>query len=168
MKRVLIAVLAVLTAGAAFAASGEITINTTEVNGRYVDDFSNLSFVNDPAVLGKWVSVDFVREPSQFVPGARRFRGDLYLENLTFLPGGKTPVPWFGWTKGVVMHLGGDHTASRYTIKEINGSLYMFFEWKSGDYIIRHQKPQYYVLKKAEPAGPGGAQAPSLERVDRN
>ncbi|HBB67625.1 MAG TPA: hypothetical protein DCZ93_10085, partial [Elusimicrobia bacterium] len=21
-------------------------------------------------------------------------------------------------------------------------------EWKSGDYIIRHQKPRYYVLKK--------------------
>ncbi len=24
----------------------------------------------------------------------------------------------------------------------------MFFEWKSGDYTIRHRKPAYYVLKK--------------------
>ncbi len=165
MKRVLIAVIAVMTAVPAMAASGEPVINTTEVNGRLVDDFSNLSFVNDPAALGRWVSVDFVREPSQFTPGARRFRGDLYLEGLTFLPGGKTAVPWFGWTKGVVMHLGGDHTASRYTIKEIDGALYMFFEWKSGDYTIRRKKPQYYVLKKAEPA-PAGAGAP-LERANR-
>ncbi|GAG92145.1 unnamed protein product, partial [marine sediment metagenome] len=25
---------------------------------------------------------------------------------------------------------------------------YMFFEWKSGDYTIRHMKPSYYVLSK--------------------
>lgn len=166
MKLKIAAVIAVLAAFAAGAGAEEIKINTTEVNGRYVDDFSNLGFVNDPQVLGKWVSVDFVREPGQFVPGARRFRGDLYLEGLTFLPEGKTPAPWFGWTRGVVMHLGGDHTASRYTIKEMNGALYMFFEWKSGDYIIRHQKPQYYVLKKAEP-GAGQAGGPVLERAER-
>jgi len=164
MKIVIAALAAVLAAGAAFAAPDEIKINTSEVDGRLVDDFSNLSFVNDPAVLGEWRSVDFVREPEQFVPGARRFRGDLYLEGLTFLPGGKTPKPWFGWTRGVVMHLGGDHTASRYTIKELNGNLYMFFEWKSGDYIIRHQKPQYYVLRKVTPGrGPAGK---PLDRVE--
>ena len=167
MKIVIAAVLAVMAAGAVFAAPEEVKINTSEVNGRLVDDFSNLSFVNDPAVLGQWNSVDFVREPGDFVPGTRRFRGDLYLEGLKFLPNGKTPQPWFGWTKGVVMHLGGDHTASRYSIKEINGALYMFFEWKSGDYIIRHKKPQYYVLKKAV-SGPARGAAPALERVDNN
>ncbi|MDA8244385.1 MAG: hypothetical protein M0025_09750 [Elusimicrobia bacterium] len=165
MKIAIAALAAVLAAGGAFAAPEEIRINTAEVNGRLVDDFSGLSFVNDPAVLGKWVSVDFVSEPEQFVPGVRRFLGDLYLEGLTFLPGGRMPQPWFGWTKGVVMHLGGDHTASRYAIKELNGGLYMFFEWKSGDYIIRHKKPKYYVLKKAEP-GPGGGPGTSLERAE--
>jgi hypothetical protein len=30
-----------------------VRINTNEVNGRLVDDFSNLSFVNDPEVLGE-------------------------------------------------------------------------------------------------------------------
>lgn len=163
MKLRIAAVIAVLAAGAAFAAAEEVRINTVEIDGRLVDD-TNLPFVNDPAALGKWVSVDFVGEPSQFVPGARRFRGSLYLEGLTFLPEGRTAVPWFGWTRGVVMHLGGDHTASRYSIKELNGAVYMFFEWKSGDYTIRRQKPQYYVLKKAEPgAGPGG-----LTRAERN
>ncbi len=153
MKNRIFAVAALVAGFGALACAGElkmneIRINTTEVNGRLVDDFSNLSFVNDPAVLGKWVSVDFVKEPSQFVPGEQKFNGSLYLEGLTFLANGKTPAPWFGWTKGVVMHLGGDHTAARYTITEIDGAKYMFFEWKSGDYIIRHQKPHYYVLKK--------------------
>jgi bla regulator protein BlaR1 len=92
--------------------------------------------------------VDFVKTPDQFVPGVQKFSGSLYLEGLKFLPNGKTAVPWFGWTRGVVMHLGGDHTAARYAIKEIAGAKYMFFEWKSGDYIIRHQKPEYYVLRK--------------------
>ena len=152
----ILAVAAILAGfgGAAFAE--ELKINTTEVNGRLVDDFSNLSFVNDPAVLGEWVSVDFVREPKLFTPGKKKFRGDLYLKGFNFLPDGAlallpdaaTAVAWFAWTKGVVMHRGGDHSASRYTIKELNGAKYMFFEWKSGDYIIRHQKPQYYVLKK--------------------
>jgi bla regulator protein BlaR1 len=121
---------------------------STEVDGRLRDDFSNLSFVNDPAVLGVWESVDFVREPADFTPGEKNFQGSIYLEKLVFKPEGKTTVSWFGWTKGIVMHLGGDHTASRYAIKEINGAQYMFFEWKSGGYIIRHKKPEYYVLKK--------------------
>ena len=37
-----------------------------------------------------------------------------------------------------------------HTIKDIGGSKYMFFEWKSGDYVIAHRKPFYYVLKKAD------------------
>ncbi len=154
MKLRIAAVIAALAAGAAFASGEEVRINTTEVNGRLVDD-TNLPFVSDPAALGNWISVDFVGEPSRFVPGKRQFRGRLYLEGLAFLPEGRTAVPWFGWTRGVVMHLGGDHTASRYSIKKIDGAFYMFLEWKSGDYTIRHQKPQYYVLKKAEP-GAGG------------
>ncbi|MDO8805845.1 MAG: hypothetical protein Q7R35_15600 [Elusimicrobiota bacterium] len=154
MKLKIFAVIAVLAGFAAFAAAGEVKINTAKVDGRLVDDI-NLPFVNDPAVLGEWVSVDFVREPAQFVPGERQFEGSLYLAGLTFLPKGKTPAPWFGWTRGVVMHLGGDHTASRYTIKEISGYKYMFFEWKSGDYIIRHQKPQYYVVQSPRYINPG-------------
>ena len=113
---------------------------------RIVDNI-DLPFVNDPAVIGKWTSVDFVKEPSLFTVGAKNFKGDLYLKELTFLPDGKTAKSWWTWTKGVVMH-SGDKTASAYEIKEISGRKYMFFEWKSGDYTILHQKPKYYVLKK--------------------
>jgi hypothetical protein len=104
------------------------------------------SFVNDPAVLGVWKSVDFVKEQDQFKPDKMQWKGDLYLKGLTFLPNGRTQQVW-RWTKGLVLH-DGDKTASVYTIKEFNGEPYMFFEWKSGDYSIRKMKPRYYVLKK--------------------
>jgi len=148
MNTRILAVAAMLAGFGALACGEEVQIKTTEIDGRLRDDFSNLSFVNDPGVLGVWESVDFVNNMEDFTPGEKNFEGSLYLEKLVFNPKGKTDVPWFGWTRGVVMHLGGDHTASRYTIKEISGARYMFFEWKSGDYIIRHQKPKYYVLKK--------------------
>jgi bla regulator protein BlaR1 len=156
MKIRLAAMIAVLAAGAAFAAPDLIKINTTEENGRLVDDI-NLPFADDPAVIGEWRSVDFVMDPAAFTPGAKKFRGELYLGGFKFFAGGKMAVlpnapdsaPWFNWTKGIVTH-NGDRTASRYTLKRLKGETYMFFEWKSGDYSLRHQKPRYYVLKKVK------------------
>jgi beta-lactamase regulating signal transducer with metallopeptidase domain len=124
---------------------------TSHINeqGRIVDKI-DYPFVNDPQVIGTWKSVDFVGEMDHFKPGEKQWKGrggELYLKELIFLPDGKTFKPWWTWTKGLVFH-SGDKTASKYIIKNIDGSTYMFFEWKSGDYTIRHQKPAYYVLKK--------------------
>jgi bla regulator protein BlaR1 len=110
-------------------------------------DKIDLPFVDDPAVLGAWHSVDFVDEPGQFDPKRRRYADDLYLKELAFLDHGRTTEGWWTWTKGVLIHHG-DKTASQYLIKDIGGAAYMFLEWKSGDYMIRHMKPKYYVLKK--------------------
>jgi len=51
------------------------------------------------------------------------------------------------WTKGLII-VPAAKIASRYEIEEIEGSTYMFYEWKSGDYVLRQMKPKYYVLKK--------------------
>lgn len=51
------------------------------------------------------------------------------------------------WTKGLIIIPAG-RIASRYEIKEIESSAYMFYEWKRGDYVLRQMKPEYYVLKK--------------------
>ena len=125
------------------------------VRGAYVGDGAdvikdniNLPFVNDKDALGTWTSVDFVADKEEFKPARKAWQGGLYLKELIFLPDGKSPNGWLTWTKGVVLHHG-DKTASAYEIKEIGGAKYMFFEWKSGDYSIRHRKPEYYVLKKA-------------------
>jgi hypothetical protein len=116
-------------------------------NGRIVDKIDE-PFVNDPGVIGRWESVDFVKEMQQFDPSNRQWTaGELFLKGLVFLENGKTFQPWWTWTKGKVFHHG-DKTAAQYHIVERDGQTYMFFEWKSGDYTIRHQKPYYYVLKK--------------------
>jgi len=154
MKTRTLAVAALLAGFGALAYGGEVKINTTEVSGRLVDDI-NLPFVNDPAVVGEWDSVDFVWVPEDFVPGKKQFEGGLYLGGFKFFAKGAMAVipfapdsaPWFKWTKGVVTH-DGDKTASRYEIKELDGAQYMFIQWKSGDYTIRHRTPEYYVLKK--------------------
>jgi len=131
--------------------------NPSDQAGR-IEDNINLTFTDDDAVLGRWKSVDFVDEPSQFNPERKRFGGDLYMKELKFLAGGKTSALFatekgvdtstvLTWTKGVVIH-SGDKTAAKYEIKKIGDNQYLFLEWKSGDYTIRHMKPKYYVLKK--------------------
>lgn len=114
-------------------------------NGRIRDNIDR-PFVNDAAVIGKWGSVDFVKTPEQFKPGEKQWKGDLYLKQLSFLAGGRTAGPW-KWTQGLLIHPG-DQTAAKYVIKEMNGATYLFVEWKSGDYTIRHQEPWWYVLQK--------------------
>ena len=111
-------------------------------------DNINMPFKNDPKAVGQWKAIDFVTEPSQFKPGEKYWRGNLYLKTLTLQPNGKTPMsPAITWTKGHILHKG-DKTNSAYEIKKIGGKEYMFFEWKSGDYVFRGQKPAYYVLEK--------------------
>jgi len=120
--------------------------STINEEGRIVDKI-DYPFVNDPQLIGTWKSVDFVREMEQFKAGEKQWKGDLYLKGLIFKPNGKTFKPWRTWTKGLVFHLG-NKTAAKYILKDIEGSTYMFYEWKSGDYTIRYMKPFYYVLKK--------------------
>jgi bla regulator protein BlaR1 len=135
----------ILTAALYCGQAGAVEIKSSvNAQGRTEDDI-NLPFVNDPAALGSWKAVAFVAKPEDFKPGEAQ--GDLYLKELVFLPDGKSPNGWLTWTKGAVLHHG-DKTASRYEIRKINGADYLFFEWKSGDYTLRHQTPKYYVLKK--------------------
>jgi serine/threonine protein kinase len=110
-------------------------------------DKIDLPFVDDPPVIGEWESVAFVADPADFNPDKLMRPEELYLKKLSFLPNGRSPYSWWTWTKGVAIHHG-DRTASRYEIREINGQLYMFYEWKSGDVTISGMKPCYYVLRK--------------------
>lgn len=57
-----------------------------------------------------------------------------------------------------------DHATPRYVIKEFNGSTYMFFEGKNGDYVIMHREPAYDVLKKI-PSNPDEALRPRSRKV---
>lgn len=110
-------------------------------------DNINLPYKYDCRVLGTWESVDFITNINDFIPTKKKWTSDLYLKKLEFLPYGETPFSWLNWTKDYLIHQG-DKTASKYYIKYIDGSEYMFLEWKSGDYSFRNMTPKYYVLKK--------------------
>ncbi len=131
--------------------------STINEQGHIVDKI-DYPFVNDPQLIGTWNSVDFVGEMEQFKVDEQQWKGrggELFLNEMIFEKNGrliskndKVQRGYPGtWTKGLVLH-SGNKTASKYIIKEIDGSAYMFYEWKSGDYTFRHRKPSYYVLKK--------------------
>ena len=103
-----------------------------------------LPFIDDPAVIGTWYSVDYVPSINQFTPGQRTWKGDLYLSDITFSPGGIGSGSW-RWSKGCLWD-SGDKNLSKYEIREVEGKEYMFLEWVNGDVTDRGAKPSYYVL----------------------
>jgi bla regulator protein blaR1 len=121
-------------------------------------DNVDLPFIDDPQVIGKWEVVDFVDKINDFDSESKSYEEKLYLSNLVFIKSGQM-LDSFGngnlfysgstWTNGVIINPE-IQIASKYEIKEINGNKYMFMEWKSGDYIIRFMKPNYYVLKQVD------------------
>ncbi|MHC4442522.1 MAG: M56 family metallopeptidase [Planctomycetota bacterium] len=119
----------------------------TGPNGRIIDKI-DYPFVNDPQAIGQWKSVDFVTKIEDFNPKVRRWaEKDLFLKGFVIIDKGRVSPGWYNWTKGLIIHAN-NRTAAKYHLKQFDGSTYMFFEWKSGDYSIRHMKPHYYVLKK--------------------
>jgi serine/threonine protein kinase len=125
-------------------------------------DNIDLPFVNDPDLLGDWKTVDYVDDPSQFVPGKSHSKFSLNFDGLTFFENGKTSMPWYIWTKGVVIHTG-DQTANHYTIQPIKGETYMFLQLKNGNYLFAGMKPSYFVLQKQ----PGAWSPPTTEPVSQ-
>ena len=122
--------------------------SSTQSDGRTVDKI-DYPFVNDPQIIGVWKSVDFVTTPEDFLPNQNKTQGELFFKELNAQPDGEVAgSSSYKWTKGLIINTG-NKTAARYVIKNIDGSAYLFFEWKSGDYTIRHQKPKWYVLKKS-------------------
>ncbi|MFT5873799.1 MAG: hypothetical protein ACI8WT_002750 [Clostridium sp.] len=140
-----------------------ITVPIIILEGNKIVDNITLSFVNDSEVVGKWTTVDYVSIPEDFNPTTQPSTGRVFLNEMTFLENGQMkknfvntkgqqgadiPSPWSSWTKGYVINKSGDHTLSKYDIREINGDRYMFFEWKNASYIYFHKDPSYYVLRK--------------------
>lgn len=114
-----------------------------------VIDRTDFPFVKDPEVIGKWVSIDYVRNIEDFNPSRQNWRGDSFLKELTFYENGGTSLSNTTWTEGLVLSHR-DKTASRYEIKRLHGREFLFYEWKSGDYSYGRRKPSYYVLERAE------------------
>lgn len=123
------------------------------------EDKVDFPFVDDAQMRGEWKSVDFVKEIGEFQPGRSNWQGGLFLIGLRLDQNGKvtmtstsgtTVAPYLTWTKGLIIQKE-DKTAAKCEVKAMNKTLYMFYEWKDGDYIFRGMKPRYYVLIKTQP-----------------
>lgn len=118
-------------------------------------DSLQITFEPDERVVGKWITIDFVKTPDNFDPAKQSWQGALFLKILEFQDNGV--MRWSNqdggpyrheWTKGKI-----DPNSQRprfYYLKTINGTSYMFFEWISGDVTDRGEEPWYYVLKQEE------------------
>ena len=121
---------------------------TKETLGNH--DNIDLPFVTDEKLIGTWVSVAFVSETEDFSP--EKIYNHLYLRSMEILPDGKLiqrymDSEWHDkWTKGYILNLHRT-TAAKYQITEINGTEYLFMEWKMGNYIYGGMKPDYYVFR---------------------
>ena len=116
-----------------------------------IHDNIELPFVSDEALIGKWDSVAFVSEIEDFLP--EKNYDDLYLRSMEILPDGSLIQTYMDsewhdkWTKGHILNLHRT-TAAKYQITEINGTEYLFMEWKMGNYIYGGMKPDHYVFKR--------------------
>ena len=118
-------------------------------------DYIGLPFDNDETVIGKWNAVDFVKNIEDFDPFNKNWKRELYYISAEFLPDGILHNHYkdyinknMEWTKGTTLLRWGDGTslAPAYEIRNLDGTEYLFIEWKSGDYVWGGQKPAYYVF----------------------
>ena len=135
----------------------QINPRTAEQDKIWTPERTDYPFVDDPAVHGQWVSVDYVKTIEEFRPGEKQRRYSLSLKEMNFLEDGKMAVafdtsrpaaPELTWTKGLVLSKN-EHTASAYTIKTLGGKNYLFYEWYGRDEAFVTVKPYYYVLMQA-------------------
>lgn len=130
----------------------EDSITEVTSNDYYFEEWQ--LWIDPEEVYGDWEVVSFVNKPIDFDPSSES--NDFYLKQLNFSEeevefiSNTTEGQGFNmpWQDNAIIHPGGDRTISRFLIKDINNETYMFYEWKSGGYLLKDQMPKYYVLKK--------------------
>ena len=120
-------------------------------------DTIDYPFVDDPNVIGVWKARDiYFTTPDDFDPKRQnRPLESLYHKQIEFKNDGvyvsttksgiHTSVSI--WTKGLILNKR-EKTASVYFIKEIDGTEYLFKEWKNGDYIFGHGRAYWQIFTR--------------------
>ena len=118
---------------------------------------------NDASILGTWNACAFVKQVDHFQPDTTLIPHDaLFWRTAEFLADGimqnsfknsdsgiistDDPSVW-RWVNGYVI-CNTKSLASRYLLKEINGTEYLFVQWKSGDYYFGGREPSWYVFRR--------------------
>lgn len=138
----------------AFTVNGqEISCQVVKLQAEIIKlhEDTNLPFVNDEAVIGKWEAVgEFVVKEEFFAQ--KECRQNWYYEFprvLYFLPQGEKY--WcYSWTKGKLMIENGQASSvNDYEIEAVDGEKYMFISFKTYDYC-RGGKPKILVLRQLD------------------
>jgi hypothetical protein len=132
------------------------TINPKSIKQGYdyqIADHPDMTFVNDPDVLGTWLVCDFTDDPAGYDPARPVQPGADYWSGLKFEANGvlrhkiRVNADWQlgSWTKNLLCIR---TVAPTYEIKTFPAGTYIFVQWKLGDYTGPALKPSYYVFKK--------------------
>lgn len=146
MKTVIIAVVTLIAIAVILIAVPQILRPAQTSFPLAISDELPHPFENDPRIVGRWESVDFVKRIEDFQPGIKLWQGELFLKQVVFTPSGGTSIG-NTWTNGWIYD-NKDKVKAEYKITEFDGRSYLFFPWLSGDVTIRGMKPRYYVLEK--------------------
>lgn len=124
-------------------------------------DDINKPFVADQHILGKWISIDFLRdklEKKNYSPDHKYSSGKLFFKEIEFFENGLCISVYDDkifsgenvqtWTKGYVLRKW-NCTACAYEIHRHGDTEYLIIEWKSGDYRWGNRETDYYVFVRA-------------------
>jgi len=148
----------------------EVKVKRDEWFYNITDNPTMTPFVSNDTIIGTWLVCDFTSNPNTYnplnpeSPSANTWEGIQFLSdgmvknrsnwNNTWVNGGiwTTITNTYVGSKITNILTGGiidqSRTAPEFVIKEYNQELYLFAQWKSGDYSIRASEPSFYVFKK--------------------
>lgn len=131
----------------------------TERETYVVHDDLDVPYVPDECVLGKWETVDIVRDPDAFRSKKKYWQGDFWIVDMEFL--GRGVCVQTRRANGGLYQKGLEYSAGivldrergfvqHYRIFIENQTEYLIMEHKSGDYCYKGTVGCYYVFKRKE------------------
>ncbi|MBQ9151979.1 MAG: MerR family transcriptional regulator [Clostridia bacterium] len=144
----------------------------TNLESRAFVDQTDMTIIPDPAVIGEWETVAFVRDPALFtLDDIPRSRAGMWIQSATFTARGgcirryaqqgRMSEQLYPYTRledatppvrGVIL-TPSNHLAEEYLLREVEGETYLFVQHKSGDYYYGGQAPHWYVFRRAARQG---------------
>lgn len=129
-------------------------ITITRDNKGVIHESMDYKFVTDKDAIGKWEAINFVTSYDEFDGKDTTRQSFIEISISNFYDNGRevhyadkaNGAAITKWTKGYVW--GSDDVIEEYVIKQLNGKTFMFKQFKSGDYTVRGQKPNYMVYVK--------------------
>lgn len=120
-----------------------------------IKDNTDFEYKVDDCLIGNWQAIDFVHNEEQFIPNKKYFKYGIALDKLSVYNDGTVLISYNSdkikktkYTKGYIANIILDNTLCKYFYKKENDKIYLFVEWKNGDYIYANMIPGYYVFEK--------------------